>query len=234
MAGAKRPDAKAKRAARRGRAQSQTTRVTDPLFVGPGSSTPGPGAGQVRDAARVQADGQSVRAASVAFGFSRPSFYQARPAWRATPAGLVPKAHPARRTRSPRTWWPFCASELARAPRCAPPGSRSAARRFALRVHPRSIERALARGKKTARPASPWPHHRPTDDLVRRYEAVRGRAGSGTGERAGRADDAPGVAAWIGPWATGPAAPPTARARPAVGPASSRPRAADEACRSVC
>ena len=75
------------------------------------------------------------------------------------------------------------------------------------------------------------PRPRPVDDLVRRYEAVRGRDGSGTGaDGLGRALLMhQGVAAWIDAWATGPAAPRTAlEARPS-GRAGleGRPRAAD-------
>ncbi len=65
---------------------------------------------------------------------------------------------------------------------------------------------------------------------MRRYEAVRGRAGSGTGEE-GRARALlmhQGVAAWIDAWATGPAAPPTALEAPPGGRAGleGRPSAA--------
>ena len=92
MAGARRPDAKASALRARGALNPRPHAVTDPLFVGQGFF-------DARDLVqvkyemlrRVQADGQSVRAARL--------------------APLVRE-------------------------------------RFALRVHPRSIERALARGKK--------------------------------------------------------------------------------------
>ena len=72
---------------------------------------------------------------------------------------------------------------------------------------------------------------RPADDLVRRYEAVRGRAGNGTGEE-GRARALmmhQGVAAWIAAWATCPAVPATALEAPPRGWAGleGRPSAAE-------
>lgn len=66
---------------------------------------------------------------------------------------------------------------------------------------------------------------------MRRYEAVRGRAGSGTGEdgRARALMMHQGVAAWIDAWATCPAAPPPPLAAPPGGGAGleGRPSAAD-------
>jgi hypothetical protein len=66
---------------------------------------------------------------------------------------------------------------------------------------------------------------------VRRYEAVRGRDGSGTGaDGLGRALMMhQGVAAWIDAWATGPAVPATALEAPPRGRAGleGRPRGAE-------
>src|SRR2546427_10064154 len=93
MAGAKRPDAKASALRAWGALNPRPHAVTDPLFVGPGFF-------DARDLVqvkyemlrRVQADGQSVRAAALAFGFSRPSFYQAHACLaRDGLPGLVPK-----------------------------------------------------------------------------------------------------------------------------------------------
>ncbi len=100
---------------------------------------------------RVSAEGQPISQSATAFGFSRPSFYQAQAALeREGLAGLVPKKRGPRRAHklnaqvmdflqgllsqepSLRSW------ELARRLR----------QRFHLQVHPRSIERALARAKK--------------------------------------------------------------------------------------
>ncbi len=152
MAGAKRPDAKATALRARGALNPRPHAVTDPLFVGPGFF-------DARDLVqvkyemlrRVQADGQSVRAAAVAFGFSRPSFYQAQACLaRDGLPGLVPKK------RGPHGGHKITADVVAfLRERLAGDASLRAARlaplvreRFALRVHPRSIERALARGKK--------------------------------------------------------------------------------------
>jgi hypothetical protein len=100
MAGAKRPDAKASALRAWGALNPRPHAVTDPLFVGPGFF-------DARDLVqvkyemlrRVQADGQSVRAAALAFGFSRPSFYnplEARPTVR------QPAIFPRGRGRFPR------------------------------------------------------------------------------------------------------------------------------------
>ena len=100
---------------------------------------------------RVQTDGQRVSHSAAAFGLSRPSFYQAQSLIAAGGlAALTPQKPGPRRShkldqnvmrfldqlRSDDA--PLPASELARRIR----------ERFALRVHPRSIERALARQKK--------------------------------------------------------------------------------------
>jgi hypothetical protein len=81
----------------------------------------------------------------------------------------------------------------------------------------------------TAAPVEPRP--RPADELVRRYEAVRRPAGSGTGDNAlGRALMMhQGVAAWIGAWANCRATPaPPLEGVPCGGAsAGGRPSAAD-------
>jgi transposase len=89
-----------------------------------------------------------VTAAAAAFGFSRPSYYQAAAAVDAGGlAGLVP-ARP-----GPRRAHKLTAEVIAfaRGLRDADPSLRSAdlaaaiADRFGITVHPRSVERALAR-----------------------------------------------------------------------------------------
>ncbi len=100
---------------------------------------------------RVEIDGQTVRDSATAFGFSRPSFYQAQSLLESGGlAALVPQKPGPRRAHklSPEVMgfieklqsedpW-LKASALVRRLR----------ERFGLKVHPRSIERALARQEK--------------------------------------------------------------------------------------
>jgi transposase len=100
---------------------------------------------------RVQIDGHSVTRAAAAFGFSRPSFYAAQTAWQT--AGL-PGLLPAR--PGPRGGHKLTASVVAflQERRARDPGLSVASlvqlvqEHFGLVVHPRSIERALARQAK--------------------------------------------------------------------------------------
>ena len=100
---------------------------------------------------RVREEGARVSAASAAFGFSRPSFYAAQAAFReAGLPGLVPQRPGPRRAHK------LSAAVLALLEQAlaAEPALSSAAlaglleERLALRVPPRSIERALARRAK--------------------------------------------------------------------------------------
>ena len=97
---------------------------------------------------RVRVDGAPVTAAAAAFGFSRPSYYEAAAAVdRDGLGGLVP-AKP-----GPRGGHKLTGEILAWAEQqlAADPGLRPAslagpiAAEFGVRVHPRSVERALAR-----------------------------------------------------------------------------------------
>ena len=93
----------------------------------------------------VEADGLSVTAAARSFGLSRPSFYEARSAWRRDGlAGLVPKK---RGPRGRHKLTPEVMAYVARERGAAAAGFAALAtgieRRFDVRVHPRSIERAL-------------------------------------------------------------------------------------------
>lgn len=103
---------------------------------------------------RVHTDGQSVSASARAFGFSRPSFYQAQAALDTEGlAGLLPKKRGPRRSHKLGTEViEYVQKQLAEQP---PPNSVELARRvqerFQLVVHPRSIERALARQEKKQR-----------------------------------------------------------------------------------
>lgn len=97
---------------------------------------------------RARVDGVPVSRSAAAFGFSRPSFYQAAAAVDAHGlAGLVP-ARPGPRRAHKLTDEVVA---FARAAREGDPGLRSTelaeliADRFGISVHPRSVERALAR-----------------------------------------------------------------------------------------
>jgi transposase len=95
---------------------------------------------------RVQVDGQTVTAA--AFGFSRPSFYEAAAAVQAGGlAALVPaRPGPRRAHKLTAEIVAFVAERLATDPAARPVELAEAVRdRFGVSVHPRSIERALAR-----------------------------------------------------------------------------------------
>jgi transposase len=100
---------------------------------------------------RVEAEGQSVTAASAAFGFSRPSFYQAQSILRQDGLpGLIPKK------RGPRSGHKLREDvvdfiESARAADRSLSISDLASevvKRFGVEVHRRTIERALRRREK--------------------------------------------------------------------------------------
>lgn len=148
-------EAKVKALRARGALNPRPRAVTDPLFVTQEFF-------DARDLVqvkyemlrRVHADGHSVQAASAAFGFSRPSFYHAQAGLaRDGLSGLVPKK------RGPHGGHKITADVVTfLRERRADDASLRAARlvrlvreRFALRVHPRSIERALARPEKKRR-----------------------------------------------------------------------------------
>ena len=104
---------------------------------------------------RVREDGQAVTQASAAFGFSRPSFYEAQVAFeRAGLPGLVPKRPGPRRAHKLSD----AVLEVLAAARDAEPGLNSSAlaalaeQHLGLHVHPRSVERALQRRGKGGRP----------------------------------------------------------------------------------
>jgi transposase len=99
---------------------------------------------------RVRVDGDPVSRTAAAFGFSRPSFYEAAAALDGDGlAGLVP------RRPGPRRAHKLTAEivEAAEVALDADPSLRSAdlvqliSDRFGIAVHPRSVERALARGR---------------------------------------------------------------------------------------
>jgi transposase len=97
---------------------------------------------------RVRVDGEPVSRSAAAFGFSRPSFYQAAAAVDAHGlAGLVP-ARPGPRRAHKLTEEVVAFALAARADDPALSSTQLAgliADRFGVSVHPRSVERALAR-----------------------------------------------------------------------------------------
>ena len=99
-------------------------------------------------------EGDSVTTAAAAFGYSRPSYYAAATALaRSGLEGLVP-AKPGPRaghklTDAVLTW---AEQQLAADPGLRPAGLvESIAERFKLHVHPRSVERALARRREQSK-----------------------------------------------------------------------------------
>jgi transposase len=97
---------------------------------------------------RVRLDGQSVSAAAAAFGFSRPSWYAAAEALDAAGLpGLLPaRPGPRRAHKLTEQIVGFLEQALAGDPELrAEELAARVADRFGLSVHPRSVERALAR-----------------------------------------------------------------------------------------
>lgn len=100
---------------------------------------------------RVRTEGQPVSRTAAAFGFSRPSFYQAQAALeRQGLPGLLPKKRgPRRAHKLSREVMEFLRLQLSEEPSLnAAALARRVRERFAVAVHPRSVERALARQEK--------------------------------------------------------------------------------------
>jgi transposase len=99
---------------------------------------------------RARLDGSTVSGAAAAFGFSRPSFYEAAAALDAggLPA-LVPARPGPRRAHKLTPEVVAFVEELLTADASRRPADLVAAiaERFDIRVHPRSVERALARAR---------------------------------------------------------------------------------------
>ncbi len=102
---------------------------------------------------RVQREAQTVTKACAAFGFSRPSFYEAAGAFeREGLAGLVPsKPGPQGPHKLTDEVMDFVEEELQGQRLSAQDLAGRVEKRFALSVHPRSIERAIQRRKKKRR-----------------------------------------------------------------------------------
>lgn len=103
---------------------------------------------------RVQVDGQSVASSAQAFGFSRPAYYAAAEALDANGlAGLIPaRPGPRRAHKLTEQVVAFAVDTLRADPSLSAAGLVEAiAARFGIRVHPRSVERAIARDKERKR-----------------------------------------------------------------------------------
>ena len=103
---------------------------------------------------RVQSEGHSVTDAAAAFGFSRPSFYQALSAFEGDGlAGLVPhKRGPKQAHKLTDEVLSFLVEIRQNEPSVRTPELvRRIQERFGTKVHSRSIERALLRTKKKRR-----------------------------------------------------------------------------------
>ncbi|MDA8282536.1 MAG: helix-turn-helix domain-containing protein [Actinomycetota bacterium] len=103
---------------------------------------------------RARHDGSTVSAAAAAFGFSRPSFYEAKAAFeQAGIPGLLPKRPGPRRAHKLSEEVVERLREVLRADpsRSAVDLAELAQAEFGVRVHPRSVERALARPPKGER-----------------------------------------------------------------------------------
>jgi transposase len=107
---------------------------------------------------RARAEGSTVSAAAAAFGFSRPSFYEAKAAFESAGLpGLLPKRPGPRRAHKLSE---AVMSRLEEALAAAPGLSSSeladlVRAEFDLHVHPRSVERALARRPKASKEPRP-------------------------------------------------------------------------------
>ena len=120
---------------------------------------------------RVRLEGRSLSESARAFGFSRPSFYKARSAFEAGGlSGLLPRRRgPKRRHKLTREVMDFIERAMASdASLRGPALSQRVEERFGLRVHPRSIERALARAQKKRKQTRRAGHWRKPGGSTRR------------------------------------------------------------------
>ena len=167
-----------------GTLNSRPRAVTDPLFAKDSFFDP-------RDLVqvkyemlrRVQTEGHSVTGAATAFGFSRPSFYQALEAFaEGGLAGLVPhKRGPKQAHKLTDQVLAFLVETRQKEPSVRTPELvRLIQQRFGTKVHPRSIERSLLRHQKNAAErirGRPIAH----PDLTEQYEQLRRDATGGSG-----------------------------------------------------
>ena len=148
----KTPDPKTEALRRQSALNDHADGVTDPLFAGSDFF-------DARDLVqvkyemlrRVRVDVRPITESASAFGFSRPSFYQAQAAFElAGLGGLLPKKPGPRRAHKLSAEVVTFLEQLARSDASLRPADlvERVLEQFGLRVHPRSIERALARPKK--------------------------------------------------------------------------------------
>ena len=103
---------------------------------------------------RVRVDKQSVSQSASAFGFSRPTYYQAEDDFqRKGLAGLLPDKRGPRQSHKLTSDVLDFAAQLRSSDPSIRPAELAAAvqKRFAITAHPRSIERALGRQEKKRR-----------------------------------------------------------------------------------
>ncbi len=103
---------------------------------------------------RVTVDKQSVTQSTTAFGFSRPTYYQAEADFQRDGLfGLLPEKRGPRQGHKLTSEVLDFATQLRASDPSLRPSDLAAAiqERFAINVHPRSIERALTRQKKKRR-----------------------------------------------------------------------------------
>lgn len=143
---------------RRGSRNPRPERVQDPLFAENPFFDPDDLV-QVKYEMlrRVRVDGQSVAAAAALLGFSRPAFYEAHQRFEAEglPGLFSKRPGPKSGHKLSEEVVDFLASILEEEPDVKTADLvRRVEQRFKLRVHPRSVERAMARrGKKNLRRA---------------------------------------------------------------------------------
>jgi transposase len=150
-----REDAKSTVLRQQGVLHARPQDVTDPLFRNHEFFDP-------RDAVqikyemlrRVRVEGFSITVAAAAFGFSRPAFYQVQAAYqRHGLTGLIPqRPGPRRAHKLSGEVLDFVLQHQARDPALRAAALANLVREaFGRTVHPRSIERALARRRKKRR-----------------------------------------------------------------------------------
>jgi transposase len=107
---------------------------------------------------RAREDGSTISESAAAFGFSRPSFYESKAAYEADGLpGLLPKRPgPRRAHKLSEAVVARLTEALAAEPSLSSAELAELARaEFDLRVHPRSVERALARRPKDGKEITP-------------------------------------------------------------------------------
>jgi transposase len=103
---------------------------------------------------RVRSEGQSVSRAAIAFGFSRPSFYQTQASLEqgGLPALIPQKRGPKEAHKLTNAVLAFVRQLREEGPSLRPADLATRLRQtYGITVHPRSIERALARSQKKLR-----------------------------------------------------------------------------------